>query len=71
MATDEERTDRVGSFRPEAAGEVGWSEPCGERYFQASPYIDDVSVPEPDPGCEALQNQGAQLVGEWQLAPRW
>ena len=43
---------------------------CCECYLQASPDVGYVCVLGPGPRCEALQHQGAQLVGERQLAPQ-
>jgi hypothetical protein len=70
MAAAEEVPDQSGAVRPDTAGEVCGLEPCGEGYLQASPCVGYVRVLEPDSGCEALQYQGAQLVGEWQFAPQ-
>lgn len=63
-----ERPDHFGGVRTNAASKVCGSEPCGEGYLKAAPYVRYVRILRPDGGCEALQHQSAYLVGEWQLA---
>jgi len=64
-ATAEERPDHFGGLRTDTASKVFGSEPGGESYLQASPYVCYVGVLGPDCGREALQHQCAYLIGKW------
>src|SRR5947209_6586414 len=47
--------------------EMTWVKASGEGDFEAAPYVHDVGRPRPRRRCEALQNQGADFVGEGEL----
>ncbi|MGH3419836.1 MAG: hypothetical protein ACRDOD_09630, partial [Streptosporangiaceae bacterium] len=66
-AAAKERSDHFGGVCTNATSKVCGSEPCGEGYLKASPYVCYVRVLRPDRGCEALEHQSAYLVGERQL----
>jgi hypothetical protein len=70
MTTAEELPDYLSAFRSDAPGKVIGAQACCECYLQAPPDVGYIRVLEPDPRCEALQYQGAQLVGERQLTPQ-
>lgn len=67
-AAAKERSDHFRGLRVNATSEVCRSEPRGEGYFKAPPYVRYVCILRPNSSCEALQHQSAYLVGERKLA---
>lgn len=59
MTSAEKCPDHFGGVRTDTAGKVRGPEPRREGDLQASPDVCYVSVLEPNPRCEALQDQSA------------
>lgn len=62
----EKGADYSGCLAATASGEVLRDNPGGEGDLQAPPDVGGVGSLDPDARREGLEDQGADLIGEWQ-----